>query len=339
MKKRQVKKIFNNFGIVVSIVIIITAALYLYTIFRSKTIQEVLFDYQVNSNINYKVNLTENEFIKDKYLPMDQVYITKLVDNISTTFNFEYTNEKIDQSQYYYEIKGLLVGSYRGDQSSTEKNDVWFEEELFKSSELIVAKNTFSINEIITVKPGDLLNRANSFQEKLGIAINSEYKLELNVYLTIGEDNIKKIHHETISFPVTNNIFKINKNLSSKDKYLVSAQKEEIEIERLPLIISVLALGLSILLLIKLIKMRTDKKSNYEKEVTQIFKSYGERIIMVENIAITPETKFISIVGFDELVELVNELNLPILCYQKEGINISWFFVIHDKIIYRYILE
>jgi len=76
-----------------------------------------------------------------------------------------------------------------------------------------------------------------------------------------------------------------------------------------------------------------------QKELTEILKAYGERIVMVENIAITQETKFISIIGFEELIELVNELNLPILCYQKEGVNISWFFVIHDKIIYRYILE
>lgn len=339
MKKRQMKKIFNTFGIVIFTLIMITALLYLYSIFRSKTVQEILFDYQVKSNISYKVNLIDNEFIKEKYLPMEQVYITKLVDNISTNFDFQYNNQKINNSKYYYEIKGILVGSYRGDQSSTEKNAIWFEENLFKSSENQAIGNTFSINETISIKPLELFDRADSFQEKLGLPINAEYKLEMNVYLTMGADNIKKVHKETISFPVTNNIFKINKNVSSQDKFSVSSQKEEIEIERTPLIISVLSLGISILMLIKLVKTKVDKKSNYEKDVTQIFKAYGERIIMVENIAITPETKFISIVGFEELVELVNELNLPILCYQKEGINISWFFVIHDKIIYRFILE
>ena len=56
----------------------------------NKTIEENLLSYHNKFDGNYVVNIKKNDFIKDKTLPMEQVYITDLIDSIDMNLNYSY---------------------------------------------------------------------------------------------------------------------------------------------------------------------------------------------------------------------------------------------------------
>ena len=70
------------FTLIIAIISIISFLCY----FSSK--KPILVTYTEKSNVDYKVYLKENEFYEKDYVDKDNQYISNLVDNIETKFDY-----------------------------------------------------------------------------------------------------------------------------------------------------------------------------------------------------------------------------------------------------------
>ena len=92
-----------------------------------------------------------------------------------------------------------------------------------------------------------------------------------------------------------------------------------------------------ICLLLKKLFMFTNK-SEYERNLNKILKNYDDIIVNTSTIIDVNKYKLIEINEFKEILNLSRELLLPIMNY-KVSDKETWFYVIKDDILYRYIIS
>ena len=344
MKKRKsaLRSALSTLGLMVSLTVIGFAGYYIFTAFSSQTNKTTEADYIVSSDVDYKVYLKDNSYIPVPYLGMDQTYITKLVNDVKSDLSFNYKNKDVAPVSYTYKVTGSLSSTYRDDANNGKEAVVWTEEEVLKKGSGTSIAGSIGINEKVTTDIALLDTRVKAFQEEMNIPVISVYKVELNVDLLfdINGEKLTKTHTAVLNIPISPTVFNVDKAVENNVSGAISQEITADEINRVYLIIAVSLVALSLAAIISILKYGyAEEKSSYERELEEIFKLYGERIVAVENVVRTAETEFIDLIGFEEMVELVNELNLPILCWTKEGHKITWFCAIKGNIIYRYTIE
>ena len=118
-------------------------------------------------------------------------------------------------------------------------------------------------------------------------------------------------------------------------------KKEKENIQLIPVIIGSVTLLTSLTLLIHLSKtvIFINTKSRYKKEIEKLFKEYSEILVEVSSPIEFDNFTFIDIKEFDDMIDLEEEYKSPILYYEKVKDYESWFVVIKDNFMYRYIYK
>ena len=101
-KKEHSHKSVNKITTSISIIFLILGIFIITTSLNItlKTNKEVL-NYQKDADINYKVYLNQ-DISNNSYLEQDQTYNTNLIDDIVTTFNYNFVaNKKFDFNYLY----------------------------------------------------------------------------------------------------------------------------------------------------------------------------------------------------------------------------------------------
>ena len=80
-------------------------------------------------------------------------------------------------------------------------------------------------------------------------------------------------------------------------------------------------------------------KTEYERELNKILKNYDDIIVNTSTIVDVSRYKIIEINEFKEILNLSRELLLPIMNYEMKKDEETWFYVIKDDILYRYIVS
>ena len=97
----------------------------------------------------------------------------------------------------------------------------------------------------------------------------------------------------------------------------------------------------SLILLIYLSKtvIFVSVKSEYRKNIDRILKEYSEIIVEVTYSIEHDDLTIIDIKEFDDMIDLEQEYKSPILHYEKIHGYESWFVIIKDNFMYRYIFK
>lgn len=343
IKNRKGIYILSLIFITVLLNVLLISGYKLFGIILSPQLQqeEEYYAYSSSQEISYKVNLKENEFIPKEYLGMNLSYITEVVDNIAV--DFEFTFDGIDNTAivYDYTIIGVLTGRYEDREDGNKLVPVWIEEyELVALS--TDSSNDFEISKSVGIDLEKINKRVIAFEKSMKLVVDAEYKVVMVVNITGEKDGqkIKEKHQADINFPLYKEVFKINKMDFPEEQKILTVGIEKAEINQIELIVSVLAFALAILGLIKLISLTFIKKrkTKYDMMLNQILKDYSNRIVMVKSIPECLETKNIEVTSFGELIDLVNEMSLPILCIENFERQ-THFCVIKGEVTYHYILK
>ena len=76
---------------------------------------ELIYSYNINQNLDYKVELYENSYTETNTLDADENYIADLIKNINATFKYNYSGSKIEELNYTYNVKAFVTGEYNID--------------------------------------------------------------------------------------------------------------------------------------------------------------------------------------------------------------------------------
>ncbi len=301
-----------------------------------------IITYREKSHVDYSVCLHSNEFYEENCLPKDMKYVARLIDNINLRFNYEFDIDENEDIDFNYDIVGKLVISDKtGEKSFFEKSYNLLSN---KASSLKNGKvNT--INESLDINYGYYNNLANSFRAAYGVDAESK----LIVYMTIKKGNSSEdkliLNNESvmyISIPLSQKAIDIE--LNYKDINTTSSlmsEKNVIVANPFCIVLSVVSVILAVVMMIKTMRKFPSYHNNnvYDRHVNNLLKEY-DRLIGEASTMISLEGKdVIKFDKFTELLDMHDNLGLPIMHYTVTKHVKSYFYIVHDNVVYLHVVK
>ena len=348
MKKTDVKEQNNNkirrskivkrlfFDIVVFLIFIVLG-----TILLNKSLNfesEKIVKYSEKSNLDYKVYLVENEFYDEPYLDKDMLYVANLIDKILIDFDYNFESDDKENIDFDYKIIAKLsINNQTGTKSYFEKSYV-----LLDSKKINMVNSTGqTIKEQISLDYPYYNRLANSFKNQFGVESDSK----LTVYMLINKKNGENSNFTldsssmmNIVIPLSERSVDIKLDYKEIDETSNIIKKETMTIkDYLPLIISVVFIIIALIMMVKAmrnINLLRKKKSAYDKYINKILKEYDRLIAESSSLLSFDGKEIININKFTELLDIHDNLQLPIMYYEEKEHELSYFYISHDNVIY-----
>lgn len=344
-KKSKIRKSIRNFYIFLAIsIIIICISLISNELNKgNKTVEENILSYQNRFNGNYVVNIKKNEFIKDKTLPMEQIYITDLIDSIDMNLNYLYEATEKAEIKYSYSIVEVLEATYT---KNGIKQKVWEEE--FNLKPLIENTSTgknVEIKESVKIDLEKYNKKIYKFEEKylIGLDATLSIQLRVNIDSVVNEANFNNKYTSDIKINLGEKTTQVYGDFNDIAKeYVKSSYGATTIVSILLIVIYSLIIILAIIWLLHLLlKTKTTNilKNEYKLELNKILKYCGDKIVKLSQPVDLTNKEVIEVKDFGEIIKLSEELYKPVLYWSSSEKEEAEFFVITNTIIYRYKLK
>ena len=298
--------------------------------------------YTEKAKVDYKVNLKENEFYEDDYLDEKNTIIASLIKDLEVKFKY---NLNLEQDQdYTYSYKILAKTSVK---ESSRDNTIYetTQELLSKEVQESNAKD-LEIAEKVTID-------YNEYNEKINKFINvykldnttSTLNLEMYVYV-INKYDGEQINRDskvmTLNIPLTTKTVDISIDSNViKDEGNILSKKSEYDNLTYMLGIGFVLLVIGVAIFIKFIKYVLETRSAekmYGQELKRILFNYKSYIQKINNEIDYNNYKIIQINTFNEILEMRDTMQSPILMYTEENEDRTKFMIMKDGILYLNVL-
>lgn len=298
--------------------------------------------YTEKAKVDYKVNLKENEFYEEDYLDEKNTIIASLIKDLEVEFKY---NLNLEQDQdYTYSYKILAKTSVK---ESSRDNTIYetTQELLSKEVQESNAKD-LEIAEKVTID-------YNEYNEKINKFINvykldnttSTLNLEMYVYV-INKYDGEQINRDskvmTLNIPLTTKTVDISIDSNViKDEGNILSKKSEYDNLTYMLGIGFVLLVIGVAIFIKFIKYVLETRSAekmYGQELKRILFNYKSYIQKINNEIDYNNYKIIQINTFNEILEMRDTMQSPILMYTEENEDRTKFMIMKDGILYLNVL-
>lgn len=324
------------FDIIIFLILIVSG-----TILLNKSLNfenEKIIKYSEKSDLDYKVYLEENEFYDEPYLGKDMLYVANLIKKVEIAFDYNFESEDKENIIFDYKIVGKLsISNPTGTKSYFEKSYVLLDDKIVNMSN----STGQNIKETISLDYPYYNSLANGFKNQYGVDSDSK----LTVYMLISKKNAKDSDFDldsssvmNLEIPLSEKSVDISLDYKKINETSNIIKKKQLTIKDfIPLIISASLIILSLIMAIKAIRninhLRT-KKSKYDKYVAKILKEYDRLIAESSTLLSFYGKEIIDINKFSELLDIHDNLQLPIMYYEEKEHELSYFYISHEKVIY-----
>lgn len=341
-RKNREKWIFTQ----VVIVVVLTVAILISTIVAIRLKSKYYIGYTEGGSIDYNVFLKENDFYEEEYLGRDQSYVASLIDRIIADYAYEIDMDTEDVNyRYSYTVKSRLEIL---DDTSTSP--------IFNPEKVLVnvqnksqnTSNKLRINEIIVINYDEYNDLANEFihtysltrttssivvtlevdvlsdcEAFSGSAVDT-YKSELRIPLTTETVNIKM----TSAVP------------AGEEKMIACSRGAGSEAFQTTAIVLGVIDVLAIALLVAFIMLTRTPDVTYTARVKKIVSQYKSYIQKINNLFETHQYQIILVNTFEEMLEIRDTIQAPILMYENQDQTCTKFMIPTDsKLLYVYKVE
>lgn len=299
---------------------------------------EKITKYNEKSNLDYKVYLLENEFYEQAYLGKDMLYVANLIDKIAVDFDYTFIGEEKESIDFNYKIVATLsINNSANSKLYFEKSYVLLDSKTVS----MVDSDTQNIKETINVNYQYYNALANSFKNQYGLDADSKLTIYMLVNKKNAEDSnfvLDDIGVMNIQIPLTERSVDIRLDYKeiNETSNIVKRRKPTIK-DYIPIISAGVLIILSMILMVKAIR-RIDclriRKSEYDKYILKLLKEY-DRLIAESSTLLSFEGKeIITITKFSELLDIHDNLQLPIMYYEVSKHKECYFYVCHENMVY-----
>ena len=298
-------------------------------------------NYTDANEVLYKVYLKENDVYKEPYLDMNRAYVANLIDHIDIDFNYMFNIERITNINFNYKIiANLIIENNNGvkyvDENYTLKDTT--------NMNLSDGGNQ-SITESVTIDYNYYNGLANKFKNTTGVDMVSY----LNVYFILDKKTDENLNYKiedttkaNIRIPLSERAIEINltadKGITNKQvipEGKVVFNPTYLIIEIILFIITSLFMILFMHNLFRIIKFKTP----YEKYINKLLKNYDRVIVETDAPIDLSNCKMIDVKSFNELLDVRDNLKLPIIYSVLEENKKGIFYIKNDKDVYRLIID
>ncbi len=268
--------------------------------------------YTEESEINYQVSLKDNEYYNSS--ENNDIYLTDLIDNIDSYFNYTLTfNSKVKGEYNYYVIGNLNVYVEDTDEKILTR-------ELYRSEEFNyqIDGNVLALTEDFDMNIDEYLALYNQFKADYDMEFKADITFDVNISYDVYSDIIgKKISDYktlSVSLPVDDTTTSITVSPKVENEKREFSELTESD-NRLYIAIYLEfggAILLFIVLIIWLVKKIVDSESLYSRVLKSILRSYDSIIVEINDLPNLTNVDILFVPDFKELVDAQKELKRPI---------------------------
>lgn len=300
--------------------------------------KEKTISYREKSDLDYRVYLKPNHFYDQSYLEKNKLYVASLIDNINIDFNYNFSINDPSTVDFSYEIYGKLIIA---DESGS---NTYFEKEynLLNSKKARLENGLEkNITESIVIDYDYYNSLANDFKVSYGVDTESYLKVFLKINKKNSEEDTFTLNDSdelSITIPLSEKSIEIKMDYNdiNESNSLLSPKQVSIH-DKKWIITAAIFFLLSIIYVIKLTRLLSllgTKKSNYDKYVNKILVEYDRLVVETLTCPDLAEYNVMKIKKFEELLDVRDNLKLPIMYYNLIKHQKSYFYVKHGEDIY-----
>ena len=305
--------------------------------------QEKIVEYIEVGDIDYQVQLQDNDYYSEKYLEKNMEYVANLIDTIKSKFKYELHLTDTMNLSWKYKITGELLIAKDSDSSPLYTQTI----NLAEKSNSNVTSTSLNLTEDLDINYDEYNSLVNRYKRDFGLSVNSKLNLVMDIEVEgVTQESTNKLNlkkYMTMSIPLSEQTIKINIDSDEINNNGVLFAKSGIGIEnKLLFTISLLLLVISVVVLIGCILYYSKFKKNniYYVILNKYLNDYDKIIINgsaeSSNIDESKYDNIVKVDKFEELVDAAENLSLPILFNEILPGEISLFFVIKDQTLYKY---
>lgn len=241
---------------------------------------------------------------------------------------------------YTYNITANTYIDYGG-MISNKSNNLWTKQDILAegSSNGNIEDNNIKIEAPILVNYEDYRNIVSYFIKNLNISMSAYMDIIFTVtlHVEIQGETYTDVSSSSLRMNLYQPVFDITKTEKGDNEKIISPLVETPNLLIFIVIDTLAILFVVIMLFRKIKKSHTKEYPEYKKIADKIRKKYKNIIVEVVSTSENKETRVIEIKNFEELVNIEEEIRIPILLYENENeIN---FAILYNHIEYRYILK
>lgn len=295
-------------------------------------------NYNETSNLDYKVYLKENNFYDTNYLGKNKVYIANLIDNIEVNFRYNYSIEEPTNVDFNYSIVAKLTID-----DGTSKNN-YFEKEyvlLSNKKQELNAGTNYNLNEKVNIDYAYYNGLANSFKQQYGVDTTSNLTVYLKVNKKTDIENAQNAYENStmyVKIPLSEKAINIELNYQdiNNSNYIIQGTDSKVDniIFGVLATITLIASLIFAVQIIRLLNLLRGKKSIYDKYVEKILNEYDRLIVENGTGPNLNDCKVIKISKFEELLDVRDNLKLPIMYYVVTKHTKCCFYIKHNDDLY-----
>ncbi len=338
-RKNREKWIFTQ----TVIVIVLTLAILISALVAYQLEKTYYIGYREGGNIDYNIFLKENDFFEEDHLGKDQSYVASLIDKIVANFTYEIDMDTEDVNyRYSYDITARL--EIIDDTSGV----AIFQPEY----ELVKAQNKSQssssrlvINEIVVLNYDDYNSLAGEF-----LATYDLDRTTSNIVVTLKVDVLSDCnafsgsstdtYFSELRIPLTTKTVNIKMTSTVPDaeaKMIACTRGAGSEVFKTTAIVLGVVDVILLLVLVAFIYLTRTDDITYTARVKKIVSQYKSYIQRIKNVFDMSAYQVIIVDTFDEMLEIRDTIQAPILMHENEDKTCAKFIIPTDnKLLYLY---
>ncbi len=324
--------------IVAALLILATLATFLPCVIMSKN---AYVNYVEDGTAETQVLLADNTFYDEKYLDNDHAYIASLIDAVETEFKYGLVMDaNFVNYKYSYTIDATVNVIDRD--SKAPLYDPSFVLKEVKETES--NERELTISENVTINYAEYNKIAADFVNNFGVNdASAALVLRMNVTV-LGEceefaDDKNNTYCLEVNIPLLRQTVKFTTSSSvptEEQRILACDSKLKSILCVSWRVLGVLSILMCVYVFIYTIKTR-DKHIDYSRKVQKVLSNYKSYIHRVENMMNFEGYNILKVVTFEELLEIGDKLQNPVLMYENSDKTKSSFFVATcNNLVYLY---
>lgn len=344
INKNRTKNIIRN--ICISTVILFLGIIIIFKSFKvEQGVENLLYTYNINKNVIYKVNLVDNNYFEQSTLEMNKTYISSLVNKINMDFTYSLSGNKKAKTKYTYQIVAVTNVKYSSASSDTDET-IWTKQYvLVPSKEAEVESSNFIIKENFDIDFATYNNQVKEFKQQLRIPVIADLQVKLIVKSDSEVPGVEKKIVETsimnMKMDLAQDIFKIEKQFENTDsKSILETTQTNKKVNKPAFVIGCIFIIGAVMIMLDSIRksIKFSKKTDYAIALNRILKNYGDIVAEIVSPVEIDNLNVIEVKNFDQLLDIEEEIRMPILFYETIEGEQGEFIIICDNMAYRYVI-
>ena len=328
------------------IIAVLTIAIVISSIVSAQLKSKYYIGYRESGSIDYTVFLKENEFYDSNYLGSDQSYVASLIDRIITDFSYEIDMDTDDVNyRYSYTINSrleIMDNSSKVAIFNPEYELVSVQNRSQSSSDKL------KINEIVVINYDEYNDLANKFlntYDLTGTTSNIVLTMEVDVLSDCEAFSGSAVDTYTseLRIPLTTKTVNVKMTSAVPDEeanMIACTRGAGSEVFATTAVVLGVVDALMIAVLAAFIYLTRTADITYAARVKKIVSQYKSYIQKINNLFETKGYQVIMVNTFDEMLEIRDTIQAPILMHENADMTCCKFMIPTDsKLLYTYIIS